>query len=139
MPHEPGPQSTPASLPDLDGWQEQYLQRRTPDDQPVAIEKLLRDFAGMTQSKFGQLPRFIVTGAPGSGKTTLGQHLARMLTARGQELNIQGRTWLPVRFSLREWEKWEKEDRYDLAEYLNRLPEYTQIFGRFGPGIVSCR
>ena len=119
--HEPGPQSEPASLPDLDGWQEQYLQGRSRDDQEVAIEELLRDFAGMTSNKFGSLPRFIVTGAPGSGKTTLGQYLARILTARGQELRIQERTWLPVRFSLREWEAMATPNYCDLAQYLHSL------------------
>ena len=68
----------------------------------------------------GAIPRFVLIGPPGSGKTTLWEHLA-WLTAE-PNFPILHHPLVPARVRLPEWEEWvESHPGLDLAEYLAQL------------------
>ncbi len=86
---------------DLLRWEEELHGESIAYEQ-LHLEQLFADFRAFTKRASAAVPRFLVLGPPGSGKTTLVQHLSRQ--AADGHLRVAGRRLLPVRLRLREWE-----------------------------------
>jgi hypothetical protein len=103
---------------DLLRWEE-GLQDESVTYEPVSLLEVFKEFRSVVKEATSTIPRFVVLGPPGSGKTTLVQYLGWQ--AANEHLQISGSSLLPVRVRLREWEAWatnEKSPDPSLAVYL---------------------
>jgi HEAT repeat protein len=83
------------------------------------LGELFADFRRVVPKAASAIPRFVVLGPPGSGKTTLEQVLAHR--AATGTLCFSGRRLLPMRLRLREWEAWavkSSDPEASLPDYL---------------------
>ncbi len=99
----------------LQRWEEE-LRREQITYEKHSLDEVLNNFRGVAQEARSATPRFFVLGPPGSGKTTLAQYLA--WRAANRALKAAGRQLLPVRVSLRRWERFCADAKRNLPEFL---------------------
>jgi hypothetical protein len=112
---------------DILRWEEELQEERVTYER-VALEQVFEHFQSAVQETKTAVPRFVVLGPPGSGKTTLEQYLA--WRAANGDLHILGRSLVPARLRLRVWEAWalkEREPNFSLADYLAARYRQTGI------------
>src|SRR5262245_44573442 len=88
---------------DILRWEEELRGERVTYER-VPLEQVFSDFRSVAKEAKTSVPRFVVLGPPGSGKTTLTQYLGWQAAQR--VLHLSGHFLLPVRVRLREWEAW---------------------------------
>lgn len=88
---------------DIARWEE-TLQEEQVSYTRLSLEQAFLHFQPANPEKPQPTPRFVVLGPPGCGKTTLTQYLA--WRAAQNKLETLGRSLVPVRVRLREWETW---------------------------------
>ncbi len=97
-------------------WEEELRQERVTFER-LGLNDLLTGFRRQSTQADEDIPRFVVVGPPGSGKSALTQYLS-WRAAHG-ELRMAGKRIVPARISLREWERWaSKNDEKSLPVYL---------------------
>jgi HEAT repeat protein len=105
-------------LVDILRWEEELREERVTYER-VSVEQVFNDFQVAAREAKTAVPRFVVLGPPGSGKTTLEQYLGWQ--AANRRLHVSGRSLLPARVRLREWEAWATKNRdpqQSLSQYL---------------------
>jgi HEAT repeat protein len=102
---------------DILRWEEEVREERVTYER-VPLEQVFSDFRSVAKAANTPVPRFVVLGPPGSGKTTLTQYLGWQAAQR--VLHLSGRFLLPVRIRLREWEAW--ATREEVLE--QSMPQY---------------
>ena len=108
---------------DIMRWEEEVRGEQVSYER-VSLEAMFNDFRGVSKEANSDVPRFVLLGPPGSGKTTLEQYLAWRV-ANGT-LGILGRQLVPARVPLREWEAWTLKPDHPEAS----LPGYlAQLYG----------
>ncbi|MBV7333595.1 NACHT domain-containing protein [Chloroflexi bacterium TSY] len=103
-------------LLDLVRWEETVRDEYVTNE-AVSLEQIFTGFQTVVKQAPSSVPRFVVLGPPGSGKTTLAQYLARLTT--NDELRVSGHQLIPARVRLRDWEVWATK-RHELMS----LPVY---------------
>ena len=88
---------------DILRWEEE-LREELITYERVAVADVFQSFRLYAQAAAQEVPRFVVLGPPGSGKTTFIQYLAWQ--AASGNIRLLGRAMLPGRVQLREWEAW---------------------------------
>lgn len=88
---------------DIARWEE-TLREEQVSYTPLSLEHAFLPLQPMGPEEPRPAPRLVVLGPPGCGKTTLTQYLA--WRAAQNELDALGRSLVPARVRLREWEAW---------------------------------
>lgn len=121
---------------DVTRYEERTFGRRfRADGQPIPITTVVNEFAKILPER-GELPRFVVLGPPGSGKTTLAQWLVL------DKSSLCSRR-VPLRVRLRDWQSWTAEESnkalglYDLSHYLAFV--YKRQFVESSPSVEEIR
>lgn len=102
---------------DILRWEEELREEQVTYEK-VTLEQVFKDFRSVAKEAKSAVPRFVVLGPPGSGKTTLVQYLAWQSANR--KLSASSRNLIPARLRLREWEAWAVKP----LDPENSLPEY---------------
>ena len=100
-------------------WEETRVRDKESRYEKREIKDLLEDFRNIVPKSKTAIPRFLVIGPPGSGKSTLMQYMARRI-ARG-EIKMGNSKVLPIHISLAKWQRWADGKNYGLAQYLTTL------------------
>lgn len=95
--------SNPLAETDLLRWEEELREERVTYE-VASLTDIFHRFRSLADNVASETPRFVVVGPPGSGKSSLIQYLSWQ-AARGA-VQIAGRTLLPARVRLRDWEAW---------------------------------
>jgi HEAT repeat protein len=104
-------------LLDIGRWEE-ALQHTQVTYERVSLEQVCTHFRFIVREAQSAVPRFLVLGPPGSGKTTLVQYLAWQ--AVHGTWRISERQLVPARVRLRTWEAWARaHPEAGLPEYLH--------------------
>ena len=116
----------------IEQWEEEVRGERVVT-KPCTIEELFTDFRSVVETPVGDVPRFVLLGQPGGGKSTLVQVLAYH-AARGKLR--QGSLRLVPGAALRAWERAAEDPVLaSLSAYLARrtrdlLPVATEVLRR---------
>ncbi len=100
-------------------WEETRVRDKESRYEKREIKDLLEDFRNIVPKRKTAIPRFLVIGPPGSGKSTLMQYMARRI-ARG-EIKMGNSKVLPIHISLAKWQRWSDGKNYGLVQYLTTL------------------
>ncbi|MGE0679718.1 MAG: NACHT domain-containing NTPase [Candidatus Binatia bacterium] len=95
------------------------------DYERLGLNEVFTRWRSLSRTSPSGVPRFVVLGPPGSGKTTALQYLG-WLAASGSA-PFSGLSFLPARIRLRDWESWihhAHTSGHDLAKYLAWIHEH---------------
>ncbi|MEN8131925.1 MAG: HEAT repeat domain-containing protein, partial [Pseudomonadota bacterium] len=103
---------------DILRWEEQVREEHKQYER-VALTEAFEDYSKVVKDAKTTIPRLVILGPPGSGKTTVMQYLAWL--AVNQQLKWNDRPLLPTRVRLHDWEAWlRKHSKTGLADYLSQ-------------------
>lgn len=91
----------------------------------LSLNEVFKQWRSLSRTSPSSIPRFVILGSPGSGKTTAIQYIG-WLAANGA-LPFSGLSFLPARLRLRDWESWAHHAHtpgQDLAHYLSWTHEH---------------
>ena len=118
---------------DILRWEEQ-VREETITYERVPLERVLSDFRAVAKAATTSVPRFVVLGPPGSGKTTLMQYVGWQVAQRAWSLS--GRPLLPARIRLREWEAWAAKEGTQEESLPHYLTERYKTLS-YAPNVVQ--
>ena len=113
LPRESEVESRPG---DILSW-EREAQRKAETTEEHTLEEVLKEFGKVVPEAGSGVPRLVVLGPPGAGKSTLCRYLSWGFASGKLEWN--GRRLIPVRVSLRDWQR--RQGEKDLPGYLAEL------------------
>ena len=103
---------------DILRWEEEQLRDERVTYQSVELCEVLQNFQAVLKDNKYDIPRFVVIGPPGSGKSTLIQYLVWQVA--NDKWQVANRQLIPVRVRLQDWEAWATKT----ADPEHSLPEY---------------
>jgi len=104
---------------DILRWDEETRQEPT-GDRPVRLQDLIQRFPQLVTKSRSNVPRFVLLGRPGAGKSTVLGYLRHLCRDTERPLLQQNPRLVPVLVKLPEWQRSAAKYGYSLPEYLAR-------------------
>lgn len=101
---------------DILRWEQETRQEPT-GDRPVRLQDLIQRFPQLVTKSRSNVPRFVLLGPPGAGKSTVLGYLRHLCRDTERPLLQQNPRLVPVLVKLPEWQR-------SAAKYGSSLPEY---------------
>jgi HEAT repeat protein len=121
------PRTFGPDLASIRRWEEQMRSERVEyEPRRYRVDEVFANYKVVFKEAKSDVPRLVVIGPPGSGKSTLIQLLAHR--AATGDLTLNGVRLLPVRVKLRDWEDWViSQADTSLPRYLANRPRSQEL------------
>jgi HEAT repeat protein len=103
---------------EVPSWEEEQSEEQVAYER-LGLNEVFKQWRSLSRTSPSNVPRFVVLGPPGSGKTTALQYIGWL--AANDALPFSELSFLPARIRLRDWESWTSRAQtpgQDLAKYL---------------------